>query len=190
MMHHQSINQTIIHFIPSILPFAGDFYTCKALANGCNPGNPGQTGYDNWCCNPDGSSGYSGRLSWDPLTVLIAVRGVEDNASEVLSQALGVARPTAVTPDSDDSQAREEARAIDAVANLQTELEAARLTPKIDDGVDDDDDNKEMLAVEPEKEEGGKADDGALKLIFDATRNDDDGEDDDETGVSSGLRHD
>ena len=55
----------------------GDFYTCKELANGCNPGNPGQTGYDNWCCNPDGSSGYNGRLSWDPLTVLIAVRGFE-----------------------------------------------------------------------------------------------------------------
>ena len=53
----------------------GDFNTGANLANGCNAGNPGQTGYDNWCCNPDGSSGYSGRLSWDPLTVLIAVRG-------------------------------------------------------------------------------------------------------------------
>ena len=53
----------------------GDFNTAEPLANGCNPGNPGQTGYDNWCCNPDGSSGYNGRLSWDPLTVLIAVRG-------------------------------------------------------------------------------------------------------------------
>lgn len=55
----------------------GDFNTAEPLATGCNPGNPGQTGYDNWCCNPDGSSGFNGRLSWDPLTVLIAVRGTD-----------------------------------------------------------------------------------------------------------------
>ena len=83
MMHH---HQKIIHFIPSIPPFACHFYTCKELANGCNPGNPGQAGCDNWCCNnPDGSSGYSGRLSWDPLTVFIAVRGFEASHMATLS---------------------------------------------------------------------------------------------------------
>ena len=35
-------------------------------------GSPCREAYLHWCCNPNGKAGTSGRLSWDPIAVMIA----------------------------------------------------------------------------------------------------------------------
>jgi len=49
-----------------------DIYTGAGLQNHHPDNSPCKVAYKDWCCNPNGHGGDGGRLSWDPITVMIA----------------------------------------------------------------------------------------------------------------------
>lgn len=51
-------------------------YTGKGLQQYHPPNSPCREAYKHWCCNPNGEDGTHGRLSWDPITVMIATLDV------------------------------------------------------------------------------------------------------------------
>lgn len=53
-----------------------DIYTGAGLQASHPPNSPCRKAYSEWCCNPNGKDGKSGRLSWDPIAVMIASLGV------------------------------------------------------------------------------------------------------------------
>jgi hypothetical protein len=54
-----------------------DIYTGSDLQTTHPPGSPCREALKHWCCNPNGKGGTSGRLSWDPITTMIASMNVE-----------------------------------------------------------------------------------------------------------------
>ena len=53
-----------------------DIYTGSGVQNAHPPNSPCREALKDWCCNPNGKMGSSGRLSWDPITVMIAALDV------------------------------------------------------------------------------------------------------------------
>jgi hypothetical protein len=49
-----------------------DIYTGSGVQNAHPPNSPCREALKDWCCNPNGKRGDSGRLSWDPIAVMIA----------------------------------------------------------------------------------------------------------------------
>ena len=49
-----------------------DIYTGSDVVQIHPDNSPCREALKNWCCNPNGQGGTSGRLSWDPITVMIA----------------------------------------------------------------------------------------------------------------------
>ena len=53
-----------------------DIYTGSGLQQSHPANSPCREAYRDWCCNPNGQWGSGGRLSWDPITVMIAALDV------------------------------------------------------------------------------------------------------------------
>lgn len=51
-------------------------YTGKGMQKSHPASSPCREAYKHWCCNPKGEDGTHGRLSWDPITVMIAALDV------------------------------------------------------------------------------------------------------------------
>jgi hypothetical protein len=51
-------------------------YTGKGMQKAHPPSSPCREAYKHWCCNPNNEDGTHGRLSWDPITVMIAALDV------------------------------------------------------------------------------------------------------------------
>jgi len=51
-------------------------YTGKGMQKSHPASSPCREAYKHWCCNPNGEDGTHGRLSWDPITVMIAALDV------------------------------------------------------------------------------------------------------------------
>ena len=51
-------------------------YTGKGMQKTHPASSPCREAYKHWCCNPNGEDGTHGRLSWDPITVMIAALDV------------------------------------------------------------------------------------------------------------------
>lgn len=51
-------------------------YTGKGMQKSHPPNSPCREAYKHWCCNPNGEDGTHGRLSWDPIAVMIAALDV------------------------------------------------------------------------------------------------------------------
>jgi hypothetical protein len=51
-------------------------YTGKGMQKSHPANSPCREAYKHWCCNPNGEDGTHGRLSWDPITVMIAALDV------------------------------------------------------------------------------------------------------------------
>ena len=51
-----------------------DIYTGSGVPTSHPDNSPCREALLNWCCNPNGKRGDSGRLSWDPITVMIAAK--------------------------------------------------------------------------------------------------------------------
>ena len=49
-----------------------DIYTGSAILDKHPVGSPCREALKNWCCNPNGKGGGFGRLSWDPITTMVA----------------------------------------------------------------------------------------------------------------------
>jgi len=49
-----------------------DIYTGSGVQQAHPADSPCREALKNWCCNPNGKPGATGRLSWDPITVMIA----------------------------------------------------------------------------------------------------------------------
>jgi hypothetical protein len=54
-----------------------DIYTGEGLQTHHPIHSPCREAYKDWCCNPNGKKGSSGRLSWDLITVMIAALDVD-----------------------------------------------------------------------------------------------------------------
>lgn len=75
-----------------------DIYTGRGMQESHPANSPCREAYKNWCCNPNGKPGTSGRLSWDPITVMIAALDVES----VLEKEVDYG--TQITADSDGKE--------------------------------------------------------------------------------------
>jgi len=53
-----------------------DIYTGSGVMASHPDSSPCKEALKNWCCNPNGKWGSTGRLSWDPITVMIAAMDV------------------------------------------------------------------------------------------------------------------
>ena len=53
-----------------------DIYTGSGVQNAHPPNSPCREALKDWCCNPNGKRGDAGRLSWDPIAVMIAALDV------------------------------------------------------------------------------------------------------------------
>lgn len=51
-------------------------YTGKGMQTSHPASSPCREAFKHWCCNPNGEDGTHGRLSWDPITVMIAALDV------------------------------------------------------------------------------------------------------------------
>ena len=78
-----SAMETLSNMPPSVaMVFSGKgasppIYTGKGMQKSHPPSSPCREAYKHWCCNPNGENGQHGRLSWDPITVMIATLGVD-----------------------------------------------------------------------------------------------------------------
>jgi hypothetical protein len=93
--------QQAVKMPPSVsMVFSGagenpDIYTGAGLQTHHPANSPCREAYKHWCCNPNGKDGNSGRLSWDPITVMIAGLGIDSVFEKYTDQG------TQVTADAD-----------------------------------------------------------------------------------------
>lgn len=77
-----SAMDTLKHMPPSVrMVFSNKgssppIYTGEGLQKSHPPSSPCREAYKHWCCNPNNEDGTHGRLSWDPITVMIATLDV------------------------------------------------------------------------------------------------------------------
>jgi hypothetical protein len=79
----QGSAQAVLKMMPPQIPLVAsgtgsdpNIFTGNDLQTAHPPNSPCRQALKNWCCNPNGQSGVHGRLSWDPIAVMIASLGV------------------------------------------------------------------------------------------------------------------
>lgn len=103
-----------------------DIYTGAGLQTSHPDSSPCREAYKHWCCNPNGKPGTSGRLSWDPIAVMIAGLGVESVFEKYTDQG------TQVTADADGREHFAPGKTKNARTGFDTDDPVGKISRAID----------------------------------------------------------